>query len=255
MIPIDPVVWMLVFARVSAMLAVLPMFSGSYLPVQLRIALSALLAFFTAAVLPSIGLSGASLGSLVGLFATEVCVGLLLGFIGRIVFFALDIAGSVMATEMGLMMAADFNPFSTARSQAPGTILNFLAVTLFMSLDMHHWLLIGFQRTYDLLPIGAAHLTGLLFTTTITKTAWMFVAAVQIAAPLIAISFVISLVFSVLGRAVPQMNVFTESFAFRSLAGLVVFGMTLNLMAQHISNYLHQLPEDMLRVAQLLSGK
>ena len=51
------------------------------------------------------------------------------------------------------------------------------------------------------------------------------------------------------------MNVFTESFAFRTMAGLVVFGMTLNLMAQHISNYLHQLPEDILRVALLLSGK
>ena len=72
------------------------------------------------------------------------------------------------------------------------------------------------------------------------------------AAPMIAISFLITLIFSVLSRAVPQMNVFAENFAVRSLAGLVVFGLTLNLMAQHILNYARRLPEDVLRIAQLL---
>jgi flagellar biosynthesis protein FliR len=56
----------------------------------------------------------------------------------------------------------------------------------------------------------------------------------------------------VLGRAVPQMNVFAESFAVRPLVGLAVFGMTLDLMSQHIMNYMRHLPEDMLRVAQAL---
>ncbi len=55
-----------------------------------------------------------------------------------------------------------------------------------------------------------------------------------------AVSFIISLVFAVLGRAVPQMNVFTESFAVRPLVGLSVFGLTLELMSEHIINYLRQ---------------
>ncbi len=252
MIPSDPVVWMRVNSRVTAMMAIFPVFSASYFPVQLRIALSALLAFFTAATLPSISLHAAGLGALVGLMAVEVCIGLLLGFVGRMIFYALDIAGSVISSEMGLRLASELNPMSNAGSDAPGAILNFMAITLFMSLDMHHWFLIGFQRTYDVLPIGAAHLSGSLFTMVVERTNGLFAAAVQIAAPLIAVSFVITLVFSLLGRAVPQMNVFTESFAFRSMAGMVVFGLTLNLMAEHITNYLHQLPEDILRVAQLL---
>jgi flagellar biosynthetic protein FliR len=74
------------------------------------------------------------------------------------------------------------------------------------------------------------------------------------AAPMIAVAFLINLVFSVLGRAVPQMNIFLESFSFRILAGLLVFGLSLNLVAQHVVNYLHRLPEDVARVAQLLNG-
>ena len=72
------------------------------------------------------------------------------------------------------------------------------------------------------------------------------------AAPLIAVSFIIMFVFSVLGRAVPQMNVFSESFGVRVLCGMAVFGGALQIMAQHLINYLHRLPEDMVRVAQLM---
>ena len=78
--------------------------------------------------------------------------------------------------------------------------------------------------------------------------------ALQISAPVIAVSFVITLVFAVLSRAVPQMNVFAESFSFRIVGGLIVFGFTMHLTAQHVLNYLHRLPDDLLRVAQMMSG-
>jgi len=79
------------------------------------------------------------------------------------------------------------------------------------------------------------------------------VVGLQMAAPVMAVSFILALIFSVLGRAVPQMNVFSESFAIRLFAGLTVFGASMPLMAQHIANYLGRLPEDMLRVAALLA--
>ena len=73
-------------------------------------------------------------------------------------------------------------------------------------------------------------------------------------APIIAVSFVVTLVFAVLSRAVPQMNVFAESFGIRIVGGLIVFGFTMQLTAQHVLNYLHRLPDDLLAVAQMLGG-
>ncbi|HUI06955.1 MAG TPA: flagellar biosynthetic protein FliR [Verrucomicrobiae bacterium] len=257
MFPADPVAWMLIFARISAMLAIFPIFSSSYFPVQIRVALGALLSFLVAATLPPHAVAGltSSWWGMVSVLATEVGIGLLLGFVSRMVFYALDAAGNIIATEMGLMLAADFNPFSNARTETIGVILNYLAITLFLSTDLHHWAIIAMQRSYVLLPIGGAGLSAGLFVDVVKRTSWIFVLAAQLSAPLIATSFVITLVFSVLGRAVPQMNVFAEHFAFRTMAGLFVFGLTLNLSAQHIMNYLHRLPEDMLRVAQLLGGR
>ena len=79
--------------------------------------------------------------------------------------------------------------------------------------------------------------------------------ATDLAAPLIAVSFVITLVFAVLSRAVPQMNIFSEMFGFRIVGGLIVLGFTLQLTAQYVVNYLDRLPNDMLVVAQMLGGK
>jgi flagellar biosynthetic protein FliR len=186
--------------------------------------------------------------------AMEVCIGLILGFASRMIFFALEIAGAVVGIEIGLAMPAGLNPLTDTSMTPPATILYYLAVMLWLTLDMHHWMLAAFQRTYSFLPVGGAHLSQAFLADIVGRTSGIFVIALQLAAPLMAVSFIISLIFSVLGRAVPQMNVFSESFALRPLVGLSVFGLTLELMAGHIVNYLRRLPEDVLRVAQLLGA-
>src|SRR5205823_11189573 len=108
--------------------------------------------------------------------------------------------------------------------------------------------------TYSVLPIGAAHLNAALFEAVVKHTSRIFVVALQISAPVIAVSFVVTLVFSVFSRAVPQMNVFAESFSFRIVGGLIVFGFTLQLTAQHVLNYLRRLPEDLVRLGQMVAG-
>jgi len=246
--------WMLVFLRVSAFLLVLPFFSVSNFPVTLRVALGALTALLLAPLLPAFSLASLALPNLLGLMVQEVSIGLLMGFISRMVFYAVDLAGNFVSSELGLNMGAIFNPLEGQSSQVPGMILFFLASVVMFTLDLHHWVLAGFQQTYSVLPIGGAALSSALFETVIRHTSRIFVVALQISAPIIAVSFVVTLVFSVLSRAVSQMNVFSESFGFRIAGGLIVFGFTLQLTAQHVLNYLHRLPEDLIRVSQLLAG-
>ena len=244
--------WLMVFLRASSMLAVFPIFSARNFPVQLRLALGALLAGMVAATLPADAVQASDFWGLAGIMAVEVGMGLIIGFASRLIFFALEIAGSIISTEMGLTIPPGINPLEEAPMTTTASILYYLAAMLWLSLDMHHWMLIGFEKTYTYLPIGAAHISQAVVTDMVARTGGIFAVALQMAAPLLAVSFIISLIFAVLGRAVPQMNVFAESFAVRPLVGLSVFGLTLDLMSQHIMNYFHRLPEDMLRVAQAL---
>lgn len=248
------ITWMMVFLRASSMLSVFPIFSATNFPVQLRLALGALVAGLVSTTLPDPALSPDAWG-VAGQMCVEVGIGLLLGFASRFVFFGLEIGASIIGIEIGLSMPAGVLPGMDQPGNAPNDIIYYLAAMIWLGLDMHQWMLVAFQRTYQLLPIGAAaHLSRGLLMDMVSQTSGMFVIALEMAAPLMAVSFIILLIFSALGRAVPQMNVFSESLSARPLIGLAVFGMCLQLTSQHIVNYMRQLPNDMLQVAQLLRG-
>lgn len=250
----DPVNWMLVFVRAGAFLLVLPIFSAANIPRRVRVALAAFMAFLVSPSLPPLAAQPEGALGWIGLFAVEVFAGLAIGFVTRMVFYVCDFAGRLITNEMGLNMANTFNPMLGESTQAPAMILFYFSATVLMSLDLHHWVLVGFTRTYSLLPVGTAHLREALFNNIVMHTGQVLTVGVQMAAPLMAMSFIIMLVFSILGRAVPQMSAFMESFAVRALGGMVVFGMSLDIMAQHLLNYLRRLPEDMMRVAQFLGS-
>ena len=251
----DLLTWFLVFLRAIGLLAVFPVFSSNNMPVQVRVALAALVSFLVSPLVSVASPVTPDFWGVIGLMVVEAGFGLLLGFASRMLFYAVEVAGGVISTEVGLMVPAGINPMSVSPTSEMGTILQYLAAMLFLTLNLHHGLLLAFQKSYQFLPIGGAHLHQSLLLDVIGRTGHLFWFAVQVAAPILAVTFIISLVFSVLGRAVPQMNVFVESFSVRLLAGIMVFGVTCHLMAQHIANYLHRLPDDVLRVAQLMGMK
>lgn len=247
------IAWLFVFVRLSALLTAMPVFSAASVPVPLRIALAAIGSALVTPIVPPLAQPPADVIMLARLFFVEASVGLLLGLLCRLVFFAAELAGGMVANDIGLAMSTAFNPLGPNTTPLPGIILFWLATIIFLTLDLHHWVLAAFQQSYALVPIGGARLQNDLFRDVIAQTSRIFVIALQIAAPLMAVSFLITLVFAVLGRAVPQMNVFQESFAARTLVGLLSFGLTCTLMGQHLANYLRRLPDDLARVVRLMA--
>jgi len=250
--PFDFQNWMFGFVRAGGFLLMLPIFSAANVPVKLRVVFAAMLGILVAPGMVVAHAAPTLFGS-ISLIASEALIGVSLGFVSRIVIGGFEIAGQLISSELGLNMSAIMNPLSTTPTQAPGMMLLLLATTLLFALDLHHWLIAGFVKSYAVLPVGGAHLREGLLLHVLKLTGQMFVVAVQMAAPIMAVSFVVILVFAMLGRAVTQMNVFSESFAFRIMAGMFVFAATLPLMGQHIANALRRIPDDMMLVAHWLS--
>jgi flagellar biosynthetic protein FliR len=82
----------------------------------------------------------------------------------------------------------------------------------------------------------------------VTATGNIFLLALQMAAPLLAVNFIVTFAFVILGKAAPSINVFSESFSVRVLTGIILLGLTLGLTAQAVLNALRGAPELMLRV-------
>tara|TARA_Y100000588_G_scaffold392707_2_gene505603 strand:- start:1518 stop:2288 length:771 start_codon:yes stop_codon:yes gene_type:complete len=247
------ITWLLIFIRAGAMLYVFPIFSATAVPVRLRVGLAAVMGLF---ILPGVfappNVTSYTLVGMVLLIGKEVLLGLILGYLCRLVLFSMALAGHYIGTELGLQLSSTIAPGETQPVQVPGVLMQLLAVMLILALDIHHLLLAGFQQSYNVLPIGAGQLSNALFDTMLEKTAWTFVIAVKIAAPMIAVSIVINLLMMVLGRAVPQMNVFMEAFGVRILVGIFLMGFIFNMAAHEISAYVRRLPDDFTQVIRLL---
>lgn len=250
----DLTTWFVIFVRFSAYLLLFPITAAQAIPVIVRLGFAGLGAFLILPLVPPVSMEGAALHQIFRLFFLEVSTGLILGLLARFLFYAVEMAGSLIATESGLMLSANFNPITASFVSSPGVLLHWMTLVLMLTLDLHHWLIIGLQRSYEIIPAGGAKMTELLLTDILSRAGGMFVIALQMTAPVLATSFLVTMVFSLLGRAVPQMNVFGESFPVRTIAGLAVFGLTTNLLAQHIVNHLNRIPQDFLSVAQMLAA-
>lgn len=250
----DQSTWLLIFIRLGSLLAVMPFVPTQQLPPQIRVAMAAMLAFLLAPGLPPMDAASLPWLGLVRLVFTEVSIGLLLGFVCRLIFHGLEIAGGLLATETGLNAATIFNPLQSTPTPVTTMILHWLGMMLWLTLDLHHWMITALRRSYDLIPMGGGHLNEGLWLEMVARTGALFGIGLQIAAPVVATGFLVTLIFSLLGRAVPQMNSFTESFSVRLMVGLTVFGLSVRFMSEHIINYLRRLPEDFLKIAGLLGG-
>ena len=96
------IAWLLISIRATAFLMLLPGLTGQPMPVVLRLALSVSVATLLAPLIPVPAQVPATLLGFIGAVAAEVLVGLLMGFVGRMAFYATEMAGRIIATEIGL---------------------------------------------------------------------------------------------------------------------------------------------------------
>src|SRR3974390_760414 len=162
MLPALAAAFMLVFARVGAMVMLLPGLGESNIPVRIKLAIAVLL---TLIILPlhraayQIGMC--SLAPLLVMMFYEIIVGVVLGATARVTLAALQVAGSVIAQQLGLGFVTSVDPTTEGeQGLLVGNFLTLLGVKMLFATDSHHLVIAALNDSYKVFSPGEIMASG-----------------------------------------------------------------------------------------------
>lgn len=226
----------LVALRVGGLMLVAPMWSARTVPMRLR---TAALVLFAVLLLPTALASAPPEGVAItpATFLGETLIGFAIGFAGAIVLAGAEAAGELLTISMGLSGAAILNPTEGGQTLVLGQFLRLVALTLLLSAGGHLIMLEALAETFRVLPLGGSLAMGdgmrALAETAIT----IFASAVQFAAPVLGAVMLTNVALGVLSRAAPQLNIFSVAFPLQIGIGLLVFALTLAVIASAFAEW------------------
>jgi flagellar biosynthetic protein FliR len=188
-------------------------------------ALSVLLSAQIAPSLPEV--SG---GFLVVAAVTEVVIGAALGFVVQVLFTAVQMAGDLIDLTGGFSLQPAYDPLAMTNNSSVGRLHYLLATTLLFSSGGHLLLIKGFATSYEGMPVGGDLPTEQLGAVLIKAFAMMFLAAVQIAGPMVAVLLLADVALALLSKAAPALNIFSFGFPFKIMLTLLMLGLTFPLL-------------------------
>ncbi len=230
--------FMLAFARIGAMVMLLPGLGESNIPVRVKLSIALLL---TLIILPlhraAYHVDMDSLASLLVLMLHEIVIGIVLGATARVTLAALQVAGSVIAQQMGLGFVTSVDPTQGQQGVLIGNFLTMLGVTLLFVTDSHHLVIAALNDSYRIFSPGEVVPSGDVASLATRAFAAAFKIGLQLSAPFLVFGLVFNIGLGVLARLMPQMQVYFVGMPLSIFAGFLILALVITAMMGTFLDY------------------
>ena len=248
--------FVLIMMRVAPILFMMPLLSSSALPNLLKVS-------FTLAVslllLPVVKVDVRHFPSdpyLFGTFmAAELMIGFILGLSVKLIFAGIQLAGEFAGYQMGLAMAQILDPQSGAQTISIAEFYYLVALLIFLSIDGHHWFIRALFQSFSVLSPGEIHLNPELYQHIIHLSGKMFIIAVKLVAPIMAVMIFTQIALGVMAKLVPQMNVMVTSFPLTICLGLIFLGLSIEWSAPYLKSLFEESSRGLAEIMLPLIGR
>jgi flagellar biosynthetic protein FliR len=238
--------FILMFARIGTMVMLMPGLGELMLPVRMRLTIALVL---TAVLFPlhraAFTLDLKSFEPVMIMLGQELLIGAVLGLSARLTISALQVAGSVIAQQLGLGFVTTIDPTMGQQGVILGNFLTILGITLIFATDMHHLVIAALHHSYALFHPGEVPLVGDVAALVTRTTAAAFRVGIQLAGPFLVFGLLFNVALGILSRLMPQMQVYFIGIPLSILAGLLalllVIGAVMGTFLGYLESVLREL--------------
>ncbi len=242
----------LVMARMTAIIAVFPIFGFRAIPILMKGGLAILL---TIIVFPLVQIGPQPLSTqpleLFIILIKEVVVGLIVGYSTTLLFYGIQMAGHILGIQMGFGIISVVDPLTDVQVSLIGQLNYIIALLIFLTLDGHHFLIRALVSSYDYISLGGAHFPSGLMQKINFMTGAIYDVALRIAAPVFVSLFLTDVVLGIMARVAPQMNVFIIGFPLKIGVGLLVMSLVVSFFPYVFGKMFQQFKVDIMEVIKL----
>jgi flagellar biosynthetic protein FliR len=222
-------------ARTGAFMALAPPFNSRLIPTQVKALLSVGLTLpmfpYLRGTLPSLETSDIIFSA-----AMQIFIGGALGFLVLMLFSALQAAGDMLDLFGGFTLATAYDPLSFNQSSVFGRFYNLVAITILFATQGHLLILRGFLQSFRTMPLNVSFSLETFSRLLLKGVAELFLSALQIAGPLIAVLFLTDIAFGLLNRVAPALNAFQLGFPAKIFLLLILSGLALTALPQVVES-------------------
>lgn len=187
-------------------------------------------------------------GGLTLILLGEIVIGMVFGFVGRIVFSSFELAAHLLASQMGFSLAGTIDPSTQAQTTAFGTIAQMFGLIVLLAANGHHWFLAATVKSFSTTAPGSFSFTPELLDVILRLSANALVVGVTLAAPAIIVLLAVEFALEFFGRTAPQFQVFILGFPLKIATGLWLVGASLYFLPNEVRDVLGGLYHGLVQV-------
>lgn len=245
--------FMLVFIRISTIFMFIPVFDSNDVPLTVKagLTLAATITLFPILPLEQVPFITNWLVLLTAILG-EIMLGAAIGLAVKFLFGALMLGGELAGYQMSLAMANILDPVTSDQVPMIAQFFNLFAMLLFLTLNMHHWLLRALVQSFEIAPPLSLAFSGSI-TETLTRLAGdMFVIAFKVAAPVTAALLLTLVALGMITRTVPKMNIFFVAMPLKIIVGLLFVIFSLPFLASYLRILFPELLQNIMALIGML---
>jgi len=229
----------LIFARIGSAISMMPGFSSSFVSPRFSLAIALAVSF---AVFPplvsTLPVMPSSIPNLALLLIGEILIGAFLGTIARTLISALQTAGTIISFASSMANAMTNDSVSEQQSSTISAFFMTTGMVLVFVSDLHHLMLIAVLDSYSLFVPGEGLMIEDMSHFMTRKVADSFALALQMSAPFIIVAMTYYIGLGLLGRLMPQLQVFFFGMPFQLAVQLWVLAITASgILMVFVSNF------------------